>query len=154
MNLKLYLWVLIKTKTYIMYTTQKIKTYYTFLKTLDTQRQEFLENVSIETINDLTKYLNEHGWVRKGKDGGLNGTIIKNVKFTKKFKGKDVVIEFRCNFNKDFINGLSEFVHDKSLPKSIDVLQMSHFNWNDDPSSSGRKLDVVLQLMEDYYSKL
>ncbi len=153
MDLKLYLWVLLKTKTYIMYTTQKIKTYYTFLKTLDTQRQEFLENVSTETINDLTEYLNEYGWVRKGKGGGLNGTIIKNVKFTKKFKGNDVVIEFRCNFNKDFINGLSEFVHDKSLPRSIDVLQMCHFNWNDDPCSSGWKLDVVMNRIETYYSK-
>lgn len=136
-----------------MYTSQKIKTYYDFLKTLDTQRQGFLENVSIETINDLTEYLNEFGWIRKGKGGGLNGTIIKNVKFSKTFKGKEVVIEFRCNFNKDFVCGLSEFVHDKSLPKSTEVLQMGYFNWNDDTSSSGWKLDVVMDRIETYYSK-
>lgn len=137
-----------------MNTSKTIKTYYDFLKTLDEQRNQFLVNVSVQVIDDLTEYLNGFGWIRKGNGGGLIGTTIKNVKYTKNFNGKDVVIEFRCNFNKDFVGGLSEFVHDKSLPKSTELSQMGYFNFNDDPSVSGWKLDVVLERMETYYSKL
>ena len=79
-------------------------------------------------------------------------------KFTKNFNGKNVVIEYRNNLRIDnnglyYSKGYNEIIHDKSLPNTTEVYQMLFFNWNDDTTSSGWSLDVVLQRMEDFYSK-
>jgi hypothetical protein len=90
-------------------------------------------------------YMSEHGWTRKGKG--------QKVTYTKKFNGKDVVIEFRCNYRDDLSSGgLPEFVHDKSIPNSVEKVQMGYFHWND-YNISGWSLDVVMERMEVFYDK-
>jgi hypothetical protein len=93
----------------------------------------------------MDEFMFEHGWVRKGKS--------QKVSYTKKFNGKDIVIWYRCNYNKDMVDGgLPEFVHDKSIPLSIERLQMEYFHWNDQ-KTSGWSLDVVMERMEVFYNK-
>jgi hypothetical protein len=78
--------------------------------------------------------------------------IKKKVWQIKKFNGKDIVIEYRCNYNKDYDAGLPEFVHDKSIPNSMEKAQMGHFHWNDH-DTSGWSLDIVMERMEVFYDK-
>jgi len=137
---------------------QNVGTYGEFLRKQKVERDTFSEIVSTKIVDGLTDYLKDFGWVRKGKGGGLQGDKIKGVKFTKNFNGKDVVIEYRNNLRVDndglyYSKGYNEFVHDKSLTNTKEVYQMLFFNWNDDTTSSGWSLDVVLQRMDDFYSK-
>jgi hypothetical protein len=137
---------------------QNVGTYQEFLKKQKEERDTFLEIVSTKIVDGLTDYVKGWGWERKGKSGGLQGDKIKGVKFTKNFNGKNVVIEYRNNLRIDndglyYSKGYNEFIHDKSLPNTTEVYQMLFFNWNDDTTSSGWSLDVVLQRMEDFYSK-
>jgi hypothetical protein len=124
---------------------EKVKEYYQFLKELEKQKDEFLSN-TIQSVNQqMDEFMFEHGWVRKGKS--------QKVSYTKKFNGKDIVIWYRCNYNKDMVDGgLPEFVHDKSIPLSIERLQMEYFHWNDQ-KTSGWSLDVVMERMEVFYNK-
>lgn len=137
---------------------QNVGTYEEFLRKQKVERDTFSEIVSTKIVDGLTDYLKDFGWIRKGKSGGLQGDKIKGVKFTKNFNGKDVVIEYRNNLRVDndglyYSKGYNEFVHDKSLTNTKEVYQMLFFNWNDDTTSSGWSLDVVLQRMDDFYSK-
>ena len=137
---------------------QNVGTYEEFLRKQKVERDTFSEIVSTKIVDGLTDYIKDFGWVRKGKGGGLQGDKIKGVKFTKNFNGKDVVIEYRNNLRVDndglyYSKGYNEFVHDKSLTNTKEVYQMLFFNWNDDTTSSGWSLDVVLQRMDDFYSK-
>jgi hypothetical protein len=73
------------------------------------------------------------------------------IRYTKKFNGKDIVVEYRCNYKNDFNDGgLPEFVHDKSIPNSIEKIRMGYFHWNDQ-NSSGWSLDEVMDRMEKFY---
>jgi len=136
---------------------KNIETYQEFLQKQIENRDNFLEIVSTKIVDGLTDYLKGWSWVRKGKGGGLNGDKIKGVKYTKTFKGKEVVIEYRNNLRLDnfglyYSTGFNEFVHDKSV-NVVGVPKMTHFHWNDDSCTSGWSLDVVLQRMDDFYSK-
>ena len=123
---------------------EKVKEYYQFLKELEKQKEEFLSN-TIQSVNEqMDEFMSEHGWVRKGKS--------QKVSYTKKFNGKDIVIGYRCNYNKDFECGLPEFVHDKSIPTSTEKHQMGYFHWNGQ-NTSGPSLDVVMERMEVFYNK-
>lgn len=119
-----------------------VKEYYDFLKKQESERLEKLSQVKGQVDNQMDTYMSEHGWVRKGKG--------QKVMYTKKFNGKDIVIEYRCNYGKDFSYGLPEFVHDKSIPRSVEKLQMGYFHWND-YDTSGWSLDVVTERMEVFY---
>ncbi len=139
-----YIFVLVKQNTYIMY--EKVKEYYQFLNELEKQRDEFLSNTTQSVNQQMDEFMSEHGWVRKGKG--------QKVVYTKKFNGKDIIIGYRCNYNKDLGNGgMPEFVHDKSIPRSVEKIQMGYFHWNDQKSSSGWSLDVVMERMEVFYNK-
>jgi len=136
---------------------QNVGTYQEFLKKQKEERETFSEIVSTKIVDGLTEYLKDFGWIRKGKSGGLHGDKIKGVKFTKTFKGKEVVIEYRNNLRIDndglyYTNGFNEFTHSKEFGNSVEVLQMSHFYWNGE-CSSGCNLDTLLQRMEVFYSK-
>jgi hypothetical protein len=124
---------------------KKVKEYYQFLKELEKQKDEFLSN-TIQSVNQqMNEFMFEHGWVRKGKGQKVN--------YTKKFNGKDIVVEYRCNYRNDFHDGgFPEFVHDKSIPNSIEKLQMGCFYWNNQ-YTSGWSLDVVMERMEVFYNK-
>jgi len=96
---------------------KNIETYQEFLQKQIEDRDNFLEIVSTKIVDGLTDYLKGRGWVRKGKGGGLNGDKIKGVKYTKTFKGKEVVIEYRNNLRLDnfglyYSTGFNEFVND------------------------------------------
>ena len=121
-----------------------VKKYYQFLNELEKQKEERLSLVKSEVNNQMDMYMSEHGWVRKGKS--------QKVFYTKQFNGKDIVVEYRCNYGKDFECGLPEFVHDKSIPHSVDKIQMGYFHWNDQ-DTSGWSLDVVMERMEVFYDK-
>jgi len=126
-----------------MYST--IKQYYDFLEKQESERELVLSQTKIQVNNQMDEFMSEHGWVRKGKG--------QKVTYTKKFNGKDIVIEYRCNYHKDMGNGgLPEFVHDKSIPNSIEKIQMGYFHWNDQ-DTSGWSLDVVMERMEVFYDK-
>lgn len=136
---------------------KNIETYKEFLKKQNQERDTLLEIVSIKIVDGLTDYIKGWGWERKGKSGGLKDTMIKGVKYTKTFKGKEYIVEYRNNLRHDsnglyYSTGFNEFVHDKSFGFVVPV--MTHFKWNDDTCSSGWSLDEVLQRMEDFYSKL
>ena len=135
---------------------KNIETYIEFLEKQNEERNTLLEIVSIKIVDGLTDYVKGWGWERKGKGGGLKDTMIKGVKYTKNFKGKEVVIEYRNNLRHDsnglyFSTGFNEFIHDKSLNR-VGFPKMTHFKWNNDTTSSGWSLDIVLQRMDDFYS--
>ena len=123
---------------------KSVKIYYDFLKKQETERVEKLSQVKGQIENEMNTYMSEHGWVRKGKG--------QKVMYTKQFNGKDIVVEYRCNYGKDFDCGLPEFVHDKSIPSSVEKIQMGYFHWNDH-DTSGWSLDVVMERMEVFYNK-
>ena len=124
---------------------KSVKEYYSFLKKQETEKEERLSLVKSEVNNQMDMYMSEHGWVRKGKG--------QKVSYTKKFNGKDIVIGYRCIYRDDFGDGgLPEFTHDKSIPYSVEKLQMGYFHWNDQ-DTSGWSLDVVTERMEVFYNK-
>ena len=124
---------------------KSVKEYYQFLKKQETEREQFLSKTKESVQKGMDKFMSEHGWSRKGKGQKVN--------YTKKFNGKDVVIEYRCNYRNDLGNGgLPEFVHDKSIPNSVEKIQMGYFHWNDQ-DTSGWSLDVVMERMEVFYDK-
>ena len=125
-----------------MYST--IKQYYDFLEKQESERELVLSQTKIQVNNQMDTFMSEHGWVRKGKS--------QKVFYTKQFNGKDIVVEYRCNYGKDFECGLPEFVHDKSIPTTVEKLQMGYFHWNDQ-DTSGWSLDVVMERMEVFYDK-
>ena len=130
-------------KINVMY--KEVKEYYQFLNELEKQKDEFLSNTKQSVDQQMDVFMSEHGWVRKGKG--------QKVTYTKKFNGKDIVIGFRCNYNDNLGNGgLPEFLHDKSIPNSIEKVQMGYFHWNDQ-NTSGWSLDVVMERMEVFYNK-
>jgi hypothetical protein len=126
-----------------MYSTTKI--YYDFLKKQELERELVLSQTKIQVNNRMDEFMSEHGWIRKGKS--------QKVSYTKKFNGKDIVIGYRCNYNKDMGDGgLPEFTHDKSIPNGTERFQMEYFHWNDQ-DNSGWSLDVVMERMEVFYNK-
>lgn len=122
---------------------EKVKEYYQFLNELEKQKGEFLSKTKESVNQQMDEFMSKHGWVRKGKS--------QKTFYTKKFNGKDIVVEFRCNYGKEFDGGLPEFVHDKSIPNSVDKVQMGYFHWNDQ-QTSGWSLDVVMERMEVFYN--
>lgn len=126
-----------------MYSTTK--QYYEFLKKQKEEKESQL-SMSIKIINvQMDQFMSEHGWERKGKG--------QKVMYTKKFNGKDITIGFRCNFQDGLGDGgMPEFIHDKSIPQTVEKIQMGHFHWNDQ-NTSGWSLDVVMERMEVFYNK-
>lgn len=124
-----------------MYNT--VKQYYDFLRKQEEERQAFLEITKNSVIEQMDVYMSNHGWTRmKGKS---------KIRYTKKFNGKDIVVEYRCNYKNDFNDGgLPEFVHDKSIPNSIEKIRMGYFHWNEQ-DTSGWSLDEVMDRMEKFY---
>ena len=121
---------------------ESIKEYHQFLKKQELEREVFLSNRK-ESVNlQMDEFMSKHGWVRKGKG--------QKVTYTKNFNGKDVVVEFRCNFREGYEGGLPEFIHDIRIPYSVDKIKMGYFHWNDQ-DTSGPSLDVVMERMEVFY---
>jgi hypothetical protein len=124
---------------------KSVKEYYDFLRKQETEREEKLSFVKKQVNDKMDEFMSEHGWVRKGKG--------QKIMYTKKFNGKDIVIGYRCNYNKDMGDGgLPEFTHDKSIPSGTERFQMEYFHWNDQ-NNSGWSLDVVMERMEVFYNK-
>ena len=131
-----------------MYTT--IKDYYSFLKKQKEEKENELSKIKESVNQQMDVFMSEHGWTRKGKVQTKKFT--QKVTYTKKFNGKDIVIEYRCNYQDDFVDGgFPEFVHDKSIGNSIEKVQIRCFHWNDQ-NTSGWSFDVVLERMEVFYN--
>ena len=131
-----------------MYTT--IKDYYSFLKKQKEEKENKLSKIKESVQQQMDVFMSEHGWTRKGKVQTKKFT--QKVTYTKKFNGKDIVIEYRCNYQDDFVDGgFPEFVHDKSIGNSIEKVQIRCFHWNDQ-NTSGWSLDVVMERMEVFYN--
>jgi len=131
-----------------MYTT--IKDYYSFLKKQKEEKENELSKIKESVNQQMDVFMSEHGWTRKGKVQTKKFT--QKVTYTKKFNGKDIVIEYRCNYQDDFVDGgFPEFVHDKSIGNSIEKVQIRCFHWNDQ-NTSGWSLDVVMERMEVFYN--
>ena len=130
---------------------ESVKEYYQFINELEKQKEEFLLKTKESVLQQMDVFMSEHGWTRK--NGGKDRKFTQKVFYTKKFNGKDIVIEYRCNYQDDLSSGgLPEFSHDKSIPTSIEKLQMGYFHWNDQ-NTSGWSLDVVMERMEVFYDK-
>jgi len=127
-----------------MYST--IKDYYTFLEKLKKEKEDELQR-TIDLVNwQMDKFMSGQGWERKGKG--------QKVLYTKVFNGKPIIIGFRCNLQDTLGNGgLPEFVHDKSIPNSVEKILMGYFHWNDQTIPSGWSLDVVMERIEEFYNK-
>ena len=140
---------------------KNIESYEKFLEKQLVERQNFLKKLSTKMVDELTEYLKDFGWERKGKGGGLSGDRVKGVKYFKTFNGKEVVIEYRNNLRLNidgrlhFSNGLNEFVHDKSFSQLIRKfnLAVDYFNWNGTDEYSGWDLDAIIKHIEKFYSK-
>ena len=131
-----------------MYTT--IKDYYSFLKKQKEEKENELSKIKESVNQQMDVFMSEHGWTRKGKVQTKKFT--QKVTYTKKFNGKDIVIEYRCNYQDDFVDGgFPEFIHDKSIGNSIEKVQIRCFHWNDQ-NTSGWSLDVVMERMEVFYN--
>lgn len=131
-----------------MYTT--IKDYYSFLKKQKEEKENKLSKIKESVNQQMDVFMSEHGWTRKGKVQTKKFT--QKVTYTKKFNGKDIVIEYRCNYQDDFVDGgFPEFVHDKSIGNSIEKVQIRCFHWNDQ-DTSGWSLDVIMERMEVFYN--
>ena len=131
-----------------MYTT--IKDYYSFLKKQKEEKENELSKIKESVNQQMDVFMSEHGWTRKGKVQTKKYT--QKVTYTKKFNGKDIVIEYRGNYQDDFVDGgCPEFVHDKSIPNCVEKFQMGYFHWNDQ-DTSGWSLDVVMERMEVFYN--
>ena len=126
-----------------MYTA--IKDYYTFLEKLKRDKEDELQR-TIHLVNwEMDNFMSGQGWERKGKG--------QKVSYTKVFNGKPIVIGFSCNLQDSLGNGgLPEFTHDKSVPVR-ELAKMTFFHWNDQPTPSGWSLDVVMERIEEFYSK-
>ena len=132
-----------------MYTT--IKDYYSFLKKQKEEKENELSKIKESVNQQMDVFMSEHGWTRKGKVQTKKFT--QKVTYTKKFNGKDIVIEYSCNYQDDFVDGgFPEFIHDKSIGNSIEKVQIRCFHWNDQ-NTSGWSLDVVMERMEVFYNK-
>jgi len=130
---------------------KSVKEYYQFIDELKKQKEEFLLKTKESVLQQMNVFMSEHGWTRKG--GDKNKKFTQKLFYTKKLNGKDIVIEYRCNYQDDFHDGgFPEFVHDKSIPYSIEKTQMGYFHWNDQ-NTSGWSLDVVMERMEVFYNK-
>ncbi len=121
------------------------KQYYDFLEK-QKKEKEFHLSMSIKIINaQMDQFMNQHGWERKGKG--------QKVMYTKKFNGKDIVIGFRCNLQDGIGDGgVPEFTHDKSIPDTIEKIQIGYFRWNDQ-DTGGWRLDVLIERMEAFYNR-
>jgi hypothetical protein len=129
---------------------KSVKEYYDFLNELKKQKEEFLLKTKESVLQQMNVFMSEHGWTRKG--GDKNKKFTQKLFYTKKFNGKDIVIEYRCNYQDDFGDGgFPEFSHDRSIPNSIEKTQMGYFHWNDQ-NTSGWSLDVVMERMEVFYN--
>lgn len=140
---------------------KNIESYEKFLEKQLVERQNFLKEVTTKMVDDLTEYLKGWGWERKGNGGGLSyGDKIKGIKYAKTFNGKEVVIQYRNNLRVGihgrlhFEKGMNEFVHDSSFSKLIPRFHrvVNYFNWNG-TKDSGWDLDVVIENIENFYSK-
>jgi hypothetical protein len=130
---------------------KSVKEYYQFIDELKKQKEEFLLKTKESVLQQMDVFMSEHGWTRKG--GDKNKKFTQKLFYTKKFNGKDIVIEYRCNYQDDFGDGgFPEFSHDRSIPYSIEKTQMGYFHWNDH-DTSGWSLDVVMERMEVFYDK-
>lgn len=126
-----------------MYST--IKNYYEYLERLNNEKENERLRTSESVNAQMDIFMAEHGWERKGRG--------QKISYTKQFNGKPIVIEFRCNLQDSLGNGgLPEFNHDKSVPVR-ELAKMTFFHWNDQPTPSGWSLDVVMERIEDFYSK-
>jgi len=125
-----------------MYST--IQEYYKFVHQQRLKKKwEYSKTIS-SVIEQMDEVMSSHGWIAKKGMPGI---------YKKAFNHKIITIEFRCKLQDGFDDGgLPEFIHDKSIPDSLEKLQMRHFHWNDH-KTSGWSLDVVLERMEKFYNK-
>ena len=123
-----------------MYST--VQEYYRFLEKQKQEKKAYLLETMVAVNVQMDAVMSSHGWYPKGK--GF---------YTKQFNGKAITIQFRCSYQDGLGDGgLPEFIHDKSIPDSIEKLQMRYFHWNDH-KTSGWSLDVILERMEKFYNK-
>lgn len=126
-----------------MYTSTK--EYYAFLEEQRIQRETHLALTKHNVIEEMTGYMARKGWIRMPKRS--------KVLYAKEFNNRVITIEFRCSFSESYKNGgYPEFVHDRSIPSSVEVLRMGTFHWNDQ-DTSGWSLNTVMERIETFYEK-
>jgi len=126
-----------------MYTSAK--EYYKFLEEQRTQRETHLALTKNNVIEEMTGYMAKKDWVRMPNRS--------KVLYAKEFNNRVITIEFRCSFSESYKDGgYSEFVHDKSIPVSVEVIRMGAFHWNDQ-DTSGWSLNTVMERIETFYEK-
>ena len=131
------------TNNQFMYAT--VKEYYAFLERQKEEKKNQLSMTTSLVSQQMDNFMSQHGWARKGKG--------QKVMYVKKFNGRDITIGFRCNYNDSFGDGgLPEFLHDRSVPDTLEKIKMGHFHWNDH-DTSGWSLDVVMERMEVFYNE-
>jgi hypothetical protein len=119
------------------------KPYYAFLAEQEKRKESALEIARHDLDVAMTSYMRGKGWTRKN---------AVPMKFTKTFNGKLIEIEFRCSFKDSYMDGgLPEFVHDRKIQRTSEIIKMGYFHWNDQPNQSGHSLDVVMERMEIFY---
>jgi hypothetical protein len=126
-----------------MYTSTK--EYYAFLEEQRIQRETQLALTKHNVIEEMTGYMERKGWIRMPKRS--------KVLYAKEFNNRVITIEFRCSFSESYKDGgYPEFVHDRSIPSSVEVLRMGTFHWNDQ-DTSGWSLNTVMERIETFYEK-
>ena len=114
-----------------------------FLQRQREERDQHLATILESVGTQMDSFMSIHGWSRKGK----------NTMYVKTFNGKPITIEFRVKIQEGLRDGgLPQFIHDKSIPVSRELLQMGYFHWNDQ-QTPGWSLDVVMDRMERFYDE-
>lgn len=121
------------------------KEYYAFLDEQKKERETRLTLTKNNVIDEMTVYMVRKGWVRM--PSGYK------VLYAKKFNNRIITVEFKCSFNESYKDcGYPEFIHDRSIPGSVELLRMGAFHWNDQ-TSSGFSLETVMERIETFYEK-
>ena len=124
-----------------MYTSAR--EYYAFLEEQRTQRETHLALTKNNVIEEMTGYMVRKGWVRMPSRS--------KVLYAKEFNNRLIKVEFRCSFSESYKDGgYPEFIHDRSIPGSVELLRMGAFHWNDE-TSSGWSLNTTMERIETFY---
>lgn len=113
-------------------TNSLINEYYDFLDKQETQRKEFINKLSIDIVDETTKYFESKGWSRVGKGGGLVSKdhlpyVIDRLMYKKDINGEECKIRVCLNLKEEYSNDGYCMIHtDKPITDSVKYKSIVH----------------------------
>jgi len=116
-------------------TKSLINDYYDFLKKQETQRKEFINKLSIDIVDETTKYFESKGWSRVGKGGGLVSKdhqpyVIDRLMYKKDINGEECKIRVCLNLKEEYSSDGYCMIHtDKPIIESVKYNKNGTTRW-------------------------